>query len=161
MSEYWSLVRSVASAISAVNHMASEALATAALEKKVKDSTICIAPVHHSVATPYEWKEGRKVGFQVFTRFKDVDEISRHSSHDALYSLHLQSKEFSGATKEAMTDDDRLLHWATHVKAHMMMCGERAKEVTVITKGEAKRLVALKSSKWYEAKEPWKEHGAI
>ena len=41
------------------------------------------------------------------------------------------------------------------------MCGERAAEVTVIDGEEAERLVTLKSSKWYEANEPWKEHGAI
>jgi hypothetical protein len=155
MSEYWSLVRSVASAISAVNHMASEALATAALEKKVKDSTICIAPVHHSVATPYEWKEGRKVGFQVFTRFKDVDEISRHSSHDALYSLHLQSKEFSEVNKEEMTDDDRLVHWTRSINAYVPICGERGNEISV------ERLVTLKSCMWYEEKELSTEYGPI
>ena len=59
-----------------------------------------------------------------------------------------------------MTDDDRLPHWATHVNAQMLMCGERGKEVTVITAEEAERLMVLKSSKWYEAKEPWKEHRA-
>jgi hypothetical protein len=57
-------------------------------------------------------------------------------------------------TKEEVTDDDRLLHWTTHVNAHMLMCGERATEVTMIAAKEAERLVALKSSKWYKAKEP-------
>jgi len=60
-----------------------------------------------------------------------------------------------------MTDDDRLVHWTKSVNAYVPMCGERAKEVTVITAEEAERLVALKSSKWYEAKEPWKKFGAI
>jgi len=80
--------------MSAISHMASEAVATAALEKKVKDSTICIVPVHYSIATPYEWKEGQVVGYRVFTNYETVDEITRHLSHDALYTLHLHSKDF-------------------------------------------------------------------
>jgi hypothetical protein len=47
------------------------------------------------------------------------------------------------------------------VNGYMLISGARAKEVTVITEDEVGRLVALKSSKWYEAQEPWKVHGAI
>jgi len=60
-----------------------------------------------------------------------------------------------------MTDDDRLSHWSREVNAYMEMCGERAAEVTVITEKEAERLINLKSSKWYEAKETGEPYGAI
>jgi hypothetical protein len=60
-----------------------------------------------------------------------------------------------------MTDGDRLLYWTTQVNAYLLICGERSKEVTVVTREEPERLVALKSSKWYQTEEPWKEYGAI
>jgi hypothetical protein len=148
--------------MSAISYMATEAAATATLEKKVAISTICILPVHNTPENDYEWKEGRLIGYKVFTNLEHEKYITLHSAHDTLYTLHLDSKLHSDATKTGMTANERLTCWTEYIEdAYLPACGEGAKDVTVINEEEAKRLVTLKSSKWYQAKEPFRKHSAI
>jgi hypothetical protein len=178
MSSIQASLGSVASAITVARRWRQEAAATAALEEKVRDSTI-----YDPLATEFKFKEGRVFGMQLISTL-EPNKISTHFAQSGIYSAHTLSKAISEAVKQEIQDDidrlqhgdspshsesmatehpamDLLDHWTSTLESHLALCGDRAKDITLITEQESKRLLTLKSKKWYLHTEPENSTGAF
>jgi len=174
---------SVASAITMAHHWRAEAAATTALEEKVRNSTICIRPIYDPLATEFKFKEGRVFGMQLITTL-EPNEISNHPAQSGIYSAHTLSKFLSDVVQRELQDDvdrlsqrdrpsytgsntsdrptvDLLQRWTNNLAAHLALCDEPAKDITLITEQESRRLLTLKSKKWYLHTEPGSDSGAF
>jgi hypothetical protein len=182
-SSFKASIESVVTAITMARHWREEAVATTALEEKVRDSTICIRPIYDPLATEFKFKEGRVFGIQLMTTLEPND-ISTHFAQSGIYSAHTLSKAISKAVKQEIQDDieqlqhdsspshsgssstdqpavDLLEHWTRTLESHLALCGDGAKDITLITEQESKRLLTLKSKKWYLHTEPENSTGAF
>jgi hypothetical protein len=183
MSSIQTNFKSLVTAITMARHWREEAAATAALEEKVRNLTICIRPIYDPLATEFKFKEGRVFGMQLMTTLEPND-ISTHLAQSGIYSAHTLSKYLSGVVQQEIQDDierltqesrpdcpdstatkqpavDLLKRWTNNLAAHLALCGDPAKDITLITEQESKRLLALKSKKWYLHTEPENSTGAF
>lgn len=164
-------------------HWRAEAAATTATEEKVRNSTICIRPIYDPLATEFKFKEGRVFGMQLITTL-EPNEISTHLAQSGIYSAHTLSKFLADVVQQEIQDDvgrlvqgdrpsgpgsnasersavDLLERWTKNLAAHLALCGDQAKDITLITEQESKRLLTLKSKKWYLHTEPGSGSGAF